>query len=265
LISIIPVHIDKSIEPNNDLANIIFESLQLNNIQICDNDIIVVAQKIVSKSENRLRDLRNVIPSPSSIRLANFHNKDPRLIELILSETSKIIRITKKHLIVETKHGFICANAGIDQSNVSGDSQKALLLPENPDLSARNLSRSIHNMAKKKVAVIIADTFGRPFRTGQTNVAIGIAGIPPLKSYIGMDDEFGKKLLVTEIAVADELAAAAELVMGKTLKNPVVIIRGYDYEILSMDDGNKFTIKSLLRSEHDDLFRNPDNIIQYTD
>ena len=265
MISIIPVHINKNIEPNNDLANLILQSLQLNNIQICDNDIILVAQKIVSKSENRLRDLRNVIPSPSSIRLAKFHNKDPRLIELILSETSKIIRITKKHLIVETKHGFICANAGIDQSNVSGDPQKALLLPENPDLSARNLSRSIHDMVKKKVAVIIADTFGRPFRTGQTNVAIGIAGIPPLKSYIGRDDEFGKKLLVTEIAVADELAAAAELVMGKTLKNPVVIIRGYDYETLSTAEANTLTIKSLLRSEHDDLFRNPDNMIQYTD
>jgi len=187
------------------------------------------------------------------------------LIELILSETSKIIRITKKHLIVETKHGFICANAGIDQSNVSGDSQKALLLPENPDLSARNLSRSIHDLAKKKVAVIITDTFGRPFRTGQTNVAIGIAGIPPLKSYIGMDDEFGKKLLVTEIAIADELAAAAELVMGKTLKTPVAIIRGYDHQNLLIEGDDDTGIKSLLRSEHDDLFRNPDNMIQYTD
>jgi coenzyme F420-0:L-glutamate ligase / coenzyme F420-1:gamma-L-glutamate ligase len=265
LISIIPIRINKNIEPNDDLSKVILESLQKNKMQICDNDIIVVAQKIVSKSENRLRDLRNIIPSPKSIRLANFHNKDPRLIELILSETTKIIRITKRHLIVETKHGFICANAGIDQSNVSEDSQKTLLLPENPDISARNLRKSIHNISGKTVAVIIADTFGRPFRKGQTNVAIGISGITPLKSYIGMNDEYGKKLLVTEIAIADEFAAAAELVMGKTLKNPVAIIRGYEYETLSIEDYDEFSIKTLLRSEHEDLFTNPDSMIHYTD
>jgi coenzyme F420-0:L-glutamate ligase/coenzyme F420-1:gamma-L-glutamate ligase len=246
------------------LTKVILESLPQNKIQICDNDIIVVAQKIVSKSEDQFRNLSKIIPSPTSIRLADFHNKDPRLIELILNETTRIIRITKKHLIVETKHGFICANAGIDQSNVSGDSQQALLLPENPDISARNLMRSIYNTTRKKVSVVIADTFGRPFRTGQTNVAIGIAGIPPLKSYIGKNDDFGKKLQVTEIAIADELAAAAELVMGKTLKNPVAIIRGYNHESLSLDDEKKFNIKSLLRSEHDDLFRNPDNMIHYS-
>ena len=265
LISIIPLQINKNIEPSDDLSKVILESLPLNNLQICDNDIIVVAQKIVSKSENRLRDLRNIIPSPKSIRLADFHNKDPRLIELILSESTRIIRITRKHLIVETKHGFICANAGIDQSNVSEESHKALLLPENPDISARNLRKSIYNNSGKKVAVIIADTFGRPFRTGQTNVAIGIAGITPLKSYIGMNDEYGKKLVVTEIAIADEFAAAAELVMGKTLKKPVAIIRGYRYETLSIEDDDEFNIKKLLRNEQDDLFRNPDNVIQYSD
>lgn len=265
MISIIPIRINKNIEPNDDLSKVIFESVQLNHMQICENDIIVVAQKIVSKSENRFRDLRYVTPSPKSIRLAKYHNKDPRLIELILGETSRIIRITKKHLIVETKHGFICANAGIDQSNVSGDSQMALLLPENPDTSARNLRKSMHNISGKKVCIIIADTFGRPFRTGQTNVAIGIAGITPLKSYIGMNDEYGKKLLVTEIAIADELAAAAELVMGKTLKNPVAIIRGYDHQNLLIEGDDDTGIKSLLRSEHDDLFRNPENMMNYSD
>jgi coenzyme F420-0:L-glutamate ligase / coenzyme F420-1:gamma-L-glutamate ligase len=265
LISIIPIRINKNIEPNDDLSKIILESLKLNNAQIFDNDIIVVAQKIVSKSENRLRDLRKIIPSPKSIQLAHFHNKDPRMIELILGETTKIIRITKKHLIVETKHGFICANAGIDQSNVSEDSQQALLLPEDPDMSAKNLRKSIHDISGKKVSVIIADTFGRPFRTGQTNIAIGVAGISPLKSYIGMKDEYGKKLLVTEIAIADEFAAAAELVMGKTLKTPVGIIRGYKYETGSLADDNEISIKTLLRNEHDDLFRNPDNMIHYSD
>lgn len=265
MISIIPIKINKNIEPNDDLSKIILESLHLSNVQIYDNDIIVVAQKIVSKSENRMRDLRNIIPSRRSIRLANFHNKDPRLIELILSEATKIVRITKKHLIVETKHGFICANAGIDQSNVSKDSQHALLLPENPDISARNLRKSIHNISGKKVSIIIADTFGRPFRTGQTNIAIGIAGITPLKSYVGMNDEYGKKLMVTEIAIADEFAAAAELVMGKTLKIPAAIIRGYEYETLSIVNDHEININTLLRSEHDDLFRNPNNIIHYSD
>lgn len=265
MISIFPIRINKNIEPNDDLSKIIIESLQLNNLQMCDNDIIVVAQKIVSKSENRLRDLRDVIPSPKSIRLARFHNKDPRLIELILGETTRIIRITKKHLIVETKHGFICANAGIDQSNVSDDSQQVLLLPENSDISARNMRKSILDISGKRVSVVIADTFGRPFRTGQTNIAIGIAGITPLKSYIGMNDEYGKKLLVTEIAIADEFAAAAELVMGKNLKTPVAIIRGYKFETHSPEVDNEISIKTLLRSEHDDLFRNPDNMIHYSD
>ena len=265
MISILPIKINKNIEPNDDLSKIILESLRLSNVQIYDNDIIVVAQKIVSKSENRLRDLRNIIPSPKSIRLAHLHDKDPRLIELILSEATKIIRITKKHLIVETKHGFICANAGIDQSNVSEDSQQALLLPENPDISARNLRKSIHDISGKNVSIIIADTFGRPFRTGQTNIAIGVAGITPLKSHVGTDDEYGKKLMVTEIAIADELAAAAELVMGKTLKIPAAIIRGYKYETLSIEADHEININTLLRSEHDDLFRNPNNIIHYSD
>ncbi|MDN5845482.1 MAG: coenzyme F420-0:L-glutamate ligase [Candidatus Nitrosocosmicus sp.] len=265
MISIFPVQINKNIEPNDDLSKIIIESLQSNNLQMCDNDIIVVAQKIVSKSENRLRDLRDVIPSPKSIRLAQFHNKDPRLIELILSETTKIIRITKKHLIVETKHGFICANAGIDQSNVSDDSQQVLLLPENPDISARNMRKSVLDISGKRVSVVIADTFGRPFRTGQTNIAIGIAGITPLKSYIGMNDEYGKKLLVTEIAIADEFAGAAELVMGKTLKTPVAIIRGYNFEVRLPEVDDEISIKTLLRSEHDDLFRNHNNMIHYSD
>jgi len=265
LITIIPIRINKNIEPNDDLSKVILESLLLNNVQICDNDIIVVAQKIVSKSENRFRDLRNIIPSPKSIRLSHFHNKDPRLIELILSETTKIIRMTQKHLIVETKHGFICANAGIDQSNVSEDSYQALLLPENPDISARNLRKSIHDITGKIISVIIADTFGRPFRTGQTNIAIGVAGITPLRSYIGMNDEYGKKLLVTEIAIADELAAAAELVMGKTLKTPVVILRGYKYETNPIELDNEISIRSLLRNEHEDLFRNSDNMVKFSD
>jgi coenzyme F420-0:L-glutamate ligase / coenzyme F420-1:gamma-L-glutamate ligase len=261
LISIIPIKINKNIEPNDDLTKLILESIRLNNVQIFDGDIIVIAQKIVSKSENRLRNLRDILPSPKASRLAHVHNKDPRLIELILNESTKIIRITQKHLIVETRHGFVCANAGIDQSNVSEDSQQVLLLPENPDISARNIRKSIYEVSRKKVSVIITDTFGRPFRMGQTNIAIGVAGITPLKSYVGMDDEYGKKLMVTEIAIADEVASAAELVMGKTLKIPVAIVRGLYYETTSLNDEHKISINSLLRSEHEDLFRNPNNTL----
>lgn len=259
LISIIPIKINKNIKPNDDLAKLILESVQLENVQIHDGDIVVIAQKIVSKSENRLRNLRNIIPSQKAIRLAQFHNKDPRFIELILNEATKIIRITQKHLIVETRHGFVCANAGIDQSNVSEDSQQVLLLPENPDISARNIRKSIYEVSGKKVSVIITDTFGRPFRMGQTNIAIGVAGITPLKSYVGMDDEYGKKLMVTEIAMADEVASAAELVMGKTLKIPAAIVRGLNYEMSSLNDDYKISINALLRSEQDDLFRNSKN------
>lgn len=264
MISIIPIKINKNIEPNDNLTKLILESIRLNNVQIYDSDIIVVAQKIVSKAENRLRNLRNIIPSPKAIRLAQFHNKDPRLIELILNEATKIIRITPKHLIVETRHGFVCANAGIDQSNVSEDSQQVLLLPQNPDISARNIRQSIYEVSGKKVSVIITDTFGRPFRVGQTNIAIGVAGITPLKSYVGMDDEYGRKLMVTEIAIADEVASAAELVMGKTLMIPAAIVRGLNYEIPSLNDEYKISINTLLRNEHDDLFRNPNNNILHS-
>jgi len=171
-----------------------------------------------------------------------------------------IIKVSEKTLIVETKHGFICANAGIDQSNVSQDSDEVLLLPENPDRSAKKIRKSIYEKTKKNVSIIISDTFGRPFRKGQTNIAIGVAGIYPLKSYIGNRDTFGKVLKVTEIAIVDELASSAELVMGKTLGIPVAIIRGYEYEhqTSSLDGFNSFgiSIKSIFRDKNQDLFRN---------
>lgn len=164
--------------------------------------------------------------------------------------------MSKKNLIVETKHGFICANAGIDQSNVSSDSDIVLLLPDNPDESAKTIRNYFYKKLRKNVSVIISDTFGRPFRKGQTNVAIGVAGIFPLKSYIGEKDTFGKILKTTEIAVVDELASAAELVMGKTLHVPIAIIRGYDYKTVDpvLDDNNK--IATIFREKSQDLFRN---------
>ncbi len=187
----------------------------------------------------------------------SIHEKDPRLIELILRESSNIIRITNKIMIVETLHGFICANAGIDQSNVSNNYDSVLLLPENPDQSADKIRKDLYEKIKKNVSIIISDTFGRPFRKGQTNVAIGVAGIKPIKSYIGLNDSFGKILKVTEIAIVDELASAGELVMGKTLDIPIAIIRGYqyDYDQNNLQDID-ISIKSLLREPSQDLFRN---------
>jgi coenzyme F420-0:L-glutamate ligase/coenzyme F420-1:gamma-L-glutamate ligase len=236
------------------------ESANLNDIQIQDQDVIVIAQKIISKSENRKFYLKNVIPSKKALEISSIHNKDARLIELILRESVDIVRMSDKTLIVETKHGFICANAGIDQSNVSQNIDEVLLLPENPDESARKIRNSIYQRTGKNVSIIISDTFGRPFRKGQTNVAIGISGINPLKSYIGQRDSFEKTLKVTEIAIVDELASSAELVMGKTLGIPVAIVKGYEYdeyalEINSDIDPN-MSIKSLFRHKNQDLFRN---------
>ena len=220
----------------------------------------MIAQKIISKSENRILNLKNIIPSKKALEIFSIHEKDPRLIELILRESLDIIRLTNKILIVETKYGFICANAGIDQSNVSVETDMVLLLPEDPDESAKKIRKNIYHKLKKNVSVIISDTFGRPFRRGQTNIAIGIAGIRPLKSYIGSKDSFGKVLQVTEIAIVDELASSAELVMGKTLEVPVAIIRGYQYQSVDLNNGNNVSsdtsIKSLFREKSQDLFRN---------
>jgi coenzyme F420-0:L-glutamate ligase/coenzyme F420-1:gamma-L-glutamate ligase len=229
-------------------------------LQIQDYDVIVIAQKIISKSENKISYLKDVVPSKKALELCTIHKKDPRLIELILRESLNIIKVSEKTLIVETKHGFICANAGIDQSNVSDDTDEVLLLPENPDRSAKKIRKSIYEKTKKNVSIIISDTFGRPFRKGQTNIAIGVSGINPLKSYIGNKDMFGKILKVTEIAIVDELASSAELVMGKTLGIPIAIIRGYEFEYqkTNLKQFNSFdiSIKSVFRDKNQDLFRN---------
>lgn len=198
--------------------------------------------------------MESIVPSDRALELSKVHEKDPRLIQLILNESKKIVRLTNKHIIVQTKQGFICANAGIDQSNVSKDPRFVLMLPENPDRSARKLREDIFEITKKNVSVIISDTFGRPFRNGQTNVTIGISGINPIKSYIGTPDQNGRVLKVTEIAIADEIASAAELVMGKTLQVPVAIVRGYDYEFVKSDIEKKIEISILIRNENDDLF-----------
>jgi coenzyme F420-0:L-glutamate ligase/coenzyme F420-1:gamma-L-glutamate ligase len=217
-------------------------------IEVQDGDILVVTHKIVSKAEGRIVDLASIKPSTKAISMAKEHDKDPRVMELILMESTQILRAKNGIIISETKHGFVCANAGVDQSNVEGDT--AVLLPVAPDESAGRIQEAVKKKIGKEIAVIITDTFGRSFRNGQTNVAIGVAGINPIKSYIGTYDMYGRKLRVTEIAVADEIASAAELVMGKAEGTPVAIVRGYIFEKVS-----KTSVKSLLRAKERDLFR----------
>jgi len=241
-LEIIPVKIQKEIEFDDDLVDLILESSEINN-----GDILVFSQKIVSKNEGRILSLSSVNPSLLANGIASSYGKDPRLVELILSESKRIVRMENGIIIVETKHGFICANAGIDESNVQDG--YATLLPDNPDQSANLLKNRIEQKTGKNTAVIISDTFGRPFRLGQTNVAIGIAGIEPILDYSGKPDTFGRIMQVTAIAVADEVCSASELAMGKVEKFPIAIIRNYDFNF------SDTKIQKLLRSEHEDLFR----------
>jgi coenzyme F420-0:L-glutamate ligase / coenzyme F420-1:gamma-L-glutamate ligase len=218
------------------------------NFELADGDIIVVAQKIVSKAEGRLIDLESITPSEFALEIAERQNRDPRLIEVILSESTSIVRMEGHLLIVETRHGFVCANAGVDQSNVGGE-HRVSLLPVAPDESALSLKKRLADLASVDVAVIITDTFGRPWREGLTNVAIGIAGMKPVDDFRGKTDDYGRELSATVLAVADELAAASGLLMKKTSRIPVVVVRGYEYE------RGEGCAKELVRAKERDLFR----------
>jgi len=252
-IQIIPLRLSADIRPNDELDAVILRSLEQRQEQIFDNDVLVVAHKIVSKAEGRVVNLEHIKPSVESLKIAEEDGKDPRIMELILDESKEMIRHSNGVIIVETKHGFICANAGVDQSNVEDSVNHAVLLPVDADASANKIRESLREKtAGKDFAVIITDTFGRPFREGQTNIAIGIAGIEPIKSYVGSADMYGKKLRVTEIAVVDEIASAAELVMGKLERVPVVIIRGYKYQ---KPEKESSTVSKLIRPKEKDLFR----------
>jgi len=241
-IQIIPVKIQKDIIPNDNLVDLVLESTEIQ-----DDDILVFSQKIVSKNEDRIISLASVNPSLLANGISSSYDKDPRLVELILSESKRIVRMENGIIIVETNHGFVCANAGIDESNVQDG--YATLLPEDPDRSANLLKEKIEQKTGKNIAVIISDTFGRPFRLGQTDVAIGVAGIEPILDYSGKPDTFGKIMQVTAIAIADEICSATELVMGKVEKCPVAIVRNYKF------DFSDTKIQNLLRPKHEDLFR----------
>ncbi len=239
---IIPIHIEKEIEPNDDLSKLIIDSEEIHN-----GDILVIAQKIISKQEGRIVKLSSIMPSLLAEGISSEYKKNPCIVELILNESKQIIRMDHGILIVETKNGFICANAGIDESNVQNGF--VTLLPLNSDVSAENIRKEIVNKINKTVSVIIADTFGRPFRMGQTNCAIGISGMNPILDYAGTKDTFEKTLRITAIAIADELCSAAELVMKKATKCPVAIIRGYDFK------SETSSIRDLIRPQNEDMFR----------
>ena len=239
---IIPIPIEKEITVDDDLSKLI-----LNSGDILDGDVLVIAQKIISKQEGRMIELSTVQPSLLAQGISSQYNKDPALVELILSESKRIVRLKNGLIIVETNSGFICANAGIDESNVIDGF--ATLLPLNSDKSAEIIRINILNKTGKNVAVVISDTFGRPFRMGQTNCAIGISGLNPILDYAGTLDSFKRILRITAIAIADELSSAAELVMGKTKKCPVAIIRNYSFNV------GKNSIQDLIRPENEDLFK----------
>jgi coenzyme F420-0:L-glutamate ligase/coenzyme F420-1:gamma-L-glutamate ligase len=235
------------VRPGDDLAALILEAVRGQGVDIEDGDVLVVTQKIVSKAEGRLVDLRQVEPSPRARELAARGRKDPRLVEVILGESRRIVRQERGVIICETKHGLVCANAGVDSSNVGGG--VVSLLPQNPDRSAEGIRAGIQEKKGISIAVIISDTFGRPWREGHTNVAIGVAGMSAMKDYVGQTDPHGHVLRVSTMAVADELAAAAELVMEKLSRVPVAIVRGFDYQ---RAEGSA---RELIRPEERDLFR----------
>lgn len=247
-VTVIPVRVAGDIRPGDRLDSVILEAMKESGVDLCDGDVVVVAQKAVSKAEGRIVDLGSIRPSRKAALLAKKLRKDPRVVELILKEAREIVKVQDGIIITETRHGLVCANSGVDQSNLAGDA--AVLLPRNPDASAKKLRDSFRVMTGKDVAVVITDTFGRPFRKGQVNVAVGLAGLRPIKSYIGKKDMFGRELRVTEIAVADEVASAAELVMGKAGGVPAAIVRGYGFE-----RDEKGSSKHLIRPKKSDIFR----------
>jgi coenzyme F420-0:L-glutamate ligase/coenzyme F420-1:gamma-L-glutamate ligase len=235
------------IRDGDDLASLIASSVREAKLEIADRDVFVIAQKVVSKAEGRTVDLNSILPSPRARQWAEAHAKDPRVVEVVLAQSRSIIRMEQGVIISETEHGFICANAGVDASNTAEST--VVLLPVDPDASALRIQVALETAFGVRVAVVISDTFGRPWREGLVNVALGVAGIAPIVDYRGQLDSHGRPLRVTTIAVADELASAAELVMGKTGRVPVSIIKGFDYEV-RLSSG-----RELSRDPARDLFR----------
>lgn len=240
------------INKGDNLSEMIVGAAQRQGTPLVNGDILVVTQKVVSKAEGRLVDLKDVTPSPFARQLAEDSGKDARLVELVLRESRSIVRmdLDRGIMITETKHGFVCANAGIDSSNVPGD-DVVCLLPVDSDKSAQGIRKAIAALTGgAQIGVVISDTFGRAWREGHSNFAIGVDGVEPMKDYRGTLDANGRMLKVTTIAVADELAAAAEMVTAKAINVPVAIVRGYEHGTDSPDG-----IKPMIRDRSRDLFR----------
>jgi coenzyme F420-0:L-glutamate ligase/coenzyme F420-1:gamma-L-glutamate ligase len=236
------------VKEGDDLADLILKASEIQGTPLEDRDIIVVTQKIVSKTEGALVDLKTVVPSELAKTMAADWGKDARHVEVVLQESRRIVRMDHGVLITETKHGFICANSGVDASNVPGEDMLCLL-PKDPDSSAEGIREAIRQRTGHTVAVIISDTFGRPWRDGTTDIAIGTAGMNPLKDYRGDADQFGRTLRVSVAAVADEVTGAAELVTRKNQAIPVTLVRGFQYE----ESGRGS--ETLIRDASLDMFR----------
>ena len=230
------------VNPGDDLAELIAA-----RIRLVAGDVVVVAQKVVSKSEGRMRRLGDVVASDEAVRLTRdlIAQPDPRFVQVVLDESVRVLR-TARVLITETRQGYVCANSGVDHSNIPG-SDVVTLLPEDPDASAARLCDRLRKISGVEVGVIVSDTFGRPWRLGIVNVALGVAGLPALVDYRGRPDDAGKVLRATVLAVADEVAASAGLVMGKTRRTPVVVVRG-----LKLEGSGRG--KDLIRPAAEDLF-----------
>ena len=242
------------VAPGMDLADIILSGLKKSGIDLQDNDIIAIAQKVVSKAEGRLVNLAAVIPSEKASVLAEKIEKDPRLVELILGESREILRTRPGTIIVEHKLGFVCANAGIDHSNVAGEGspseEMVLLLPESPDQSAAKIRKSLEEKSGAKIGVLINDSHGRAWRLGTVGAAIGLSGIPGVVDERGWKDLKGYTLQITVVGVADELSAAASLVMGQAAEGtPIIHIRGFPYPL------REGSLSELLRPREQDMFR----------
>jgi len=230
IIKIIPITNLPIIKENDDLAALICEAAERQGTPLQDGDILIITHVVVSRAEGNVVNLDKIVPCEFAKKLAMQYGRDPALIEVVLRESRSIIRMGKGHIISETKHGFICANAGVDRSNVPGERNVALL-PKDPDESARRIRWKIRDLTGRDVAVIISDTHGRALRRGQINVAIGVAGIKAIRDRRNEKDLFGYTLRIKQTAIADELCSAAELVMGQADEGiPAAIIRGYQYE-----------------------------------
>lgn len=253
-VSIFPIYGVPDINVGDNLAIIIGDCLEKSFNEVIDGDIICIAHKIFSKAEGNIYDLKDVSPSEEAISFAKKLNKDPRKVEVILNQSTRVIRAFKREdqnegvMICEHRLGFISANAAVDESNVSG-TEKVITLPDNPDLSSRNLQIELQNRFKVRLGVVMTDTFGRPWRLGQVNVAVGLAGVPATKKEQGNLDAWGKELFVTEPAFADEISAASGLVIKKASKTPIVLFRGLEWHHHDSHGSD------LLRKQEEDMFR----------